>query len=250
MSPRRWFPRLAGRPLRRPALILSVLLAGCVPVNDATDEGIDAGFELRVTGTVVGPPDSEHTTVVAYIDKAKSYRGTPRLNVQIAQLAPPTWYTVDFANETTRDTVTTIPVIVRIRATARPTDSDIVTLTAADGKNTQLAKFSIDVTEPPGYTLSTSVSTLSVMAGGQSLLLAVRANRAQNFVGAVTLSVSGLPAGLTTALPIRLLAATAAMTPVMMYFFMIGFIGLFACRLPCDRESAGLFNQGQDYFST
>jgi hypothetical protein len=45
-------------------------------------------------------------------------------------------------------------------------------------------------------------------------------------------------------------AATAAMTPVMMYFFMIGFIGLFACRLPCDRESAGLFNQGQDYFST
>jgi hypothetical protein len=41
-------------------------------------------------------------------------------------------------------------------------------------------------------------------------------------------------------------AATAAMTPVMMYFFMIGFVGLFACRLPCDLELRGTFNIRQE----
>jgi hypothetical protein len=45
-------------------------------------------------------------------------------------------------------------------------------------------------------------------------------------------------------------AATAAMTPVMMYFFMIGFIGLFACRLPCNWESGGTFNIRQEKFAS
>jgi hypothetical protein len=34
-----------------------------------------------------------------------------------------------------------------------------------------------------------------------------------------------------------------------MYFFMIGFLGLFACRLPCNRESEGAFNLSQVKYS-
>jgi subtilase family serine protease len=80
-------------------------------------------------------------------------------------------------------------------ATATPGTST-VTVTGSSGTLTKSATFTLTVVAPPSFTLSTGASSVTVSAGSSESAL-VTVTPQNGFTGKVTLTVSGLPAGVT-----------------------------------------------------
>ena len=182
-------------------LLLLLPNTGCYTPTDAGGEG---GFDLTVEGSVGGPPGSTHTTVTARLYKTKGLKGDPQLSIVYPTgdgLIPwQAWFDAQIGTPTVRDTVLTYPITVTIRTDAKPGTFATAKVEARFDGLTELDDFSVQATEPPNYTLAVSPQAVSVVAGRSSAALTVQATRIENFSGAVTLRVSGMPTGVSTSL--------------------------------------------------
>jgi len=164
-------------------------------------------FTLTSTPGIVNlNPGASGASTIAIVDQ-NGFSGT----VALTASGLPTGVTASFspASTATKSTVTFTAASNAAVASAN------VTITGTSGSLTNALTMQVAVAPPPTFTLSTSPSTLSIAAGssGTSTLTLTPQN---GFNGTVTVSLSGLPTGVTgsfgpgTTSPTLLLTLTAA----------------------------------------
>src|SRR5439155_24167381 len=72
------------------------------------------------------------------------------------------------------------------------------TASGTSGSLTHSAPLSLTITPPPDFTISISPATLTATAGSSNSSFAVSITGQNGFSGSVTVTLSGLPAGVTT----------------------------------------------------
>jgi trimeric autotransporter adhesin len=201
-----------------PVLAVAALAAACGTVADrvsaptpgsqaAADAGANAGVAL-VPGILIGL-DSNPVTVVRggsatvplRVNRVAGFTGAVALSVDTAGAARGVRVTLSRASVPTGDTaVTNVTVAVDTGAVATTTPTSVRINATGTGVSTQTIVMSINVANPPGFTIAFLPGTAAgSVVVGQSGTVRVIVNRQGGFTGPVTLTAdtAGLPRGFT-----------------------------------------------------
>lgn len=136
-----------------------------------------------------------NTAVTATLTRSGEFDGA----VVLAVTGNPAGVTVAISNEVTSGDVTTATITVTVGAGVAPGVYSLTVTGTGSGVAAATATFGLTVTAAPAaYTLSLSTAALTIPAGASVPTTTVNINRT-NFTGDVTLSVAGLPTGVTSA---------------------------------------------------
>jgi len=174
------------------AVVTAVAAVGCKSDGTGTDDG-EIAVSLNPTSASV--VQGGNTTVTATLTRSGGFTGA----VVLAVTGNPAGVTAAVSNEVTSGAVTTATITVTVGAGVAPGVYPLVVTGTGSGVTAATASFSLTVTAAPAaYTLSLSAAALTIPAGASAPTTTVNLART-NFTGNVTLSVEGLPAGVTPA---------------------------------------------------
>jgi len=177
-----------GAPSWRLAAALSVL-AACSSGNGGTDP--TGSFTISVSPAAVSVVQGGTGQATVTLTRVDGFAGTVNFTVQGA----PTGVTGSVSGGGA-GTVSTGTVTITVGAAVPVGTYNLTLRAAASGMTDRTAAFALTVTPSGGFTLATTLPTLSVAqgAGGNAT---VTLTRTGGFAGAVALAVSGVPAGVT-----------------------------------------------------
>lgn len=174
------------------AALTAAAAVGCKSDGTGTETGTIV-IALNPTSGSVAQGGS--AVVAATLTRSGGFTGT----VQFGVTGNPTGVTGAVSNEVTTGLVTTATITVDVAATVAPGVYPMVVSGSGSGVTTATANFTLTVTAAPAsYTMSLSAAALSIEVGASTPTTTVNLVRT-NFTGNVTLSVEGLPAGVTFA---------------------------------------------------
>jgi len=188
-------PYRSNRWSSRAVVVTAGLLAAlaCTSEGDGNTEPVGA-IALSLNPTSGSVQQGGTVAVAATLTRSGGFTGDVALTVEGA----PAGVTATVGNIVTAGGTTTATVTVLIGAATPVGTSNITVRGKAAGLTDATAAYALTVTATPSYTLSLSPAALSIVQGGSAPTTTVNIART-NFTGAVTLSVGGLPGGVTAA---------------------------------------------------
>jgi uncharacterized membrane protein len=180
--------------------VASSVATGTYPLTITGTSGSlthSANVSLNVTDfTIAASPSTQtvaaggSTTYTATLTAVNGFSGT----VTLSASGLPTGVTASFNPATVAGSGSSTATITVASSVAAGTYT--LTLTGTSGSLTHSANVSLTVTPPPDFTIAASPSTQSAPVGG-STTYTTTLTAVNGFSGTVTLSASGLPAGVT-----------------------------------------------------
>ena len=155
------------------------------------------GYTLAVAPATSTVPQGGNVTVNVTLTRTGGFAGA----VGLAVTGLPTGVTPVFNPQSIPGTSSTATITLTAAANAAVGGPTTVTVTStATGQTDKTATFQLTVTAAPasGFTLSLAPTTVSVQQGGTATST-VTISRTSGFAGAVTLTATGLPNGVTAA---------------------------------------------------
>jgi len=153
------------------------------------------GFSLALSPTTLSIQQGEEGTSTAAVTRVGGFSGA----VALAISGAPTGMTVTADPASVTGTSSTLTVSVDGSVT--PGEYPLTVTGTASGLPDQTAALTVTVTEapPPSFSLSLSPSSLSIAQGGDGTST-LEITRGGGFTGEVSLTVTGMPAGVTATL--------------------------------------------------
>ena len=174
------------------AILCTAAAFGCDSVTEADS------ITLSVAPTSVTVNQGASTSLVATVIGSAGFTGAVSLTV-----IAPTGVSGAASNIQTSGTVTTATIAIVVGAATAPGAYTVTVRANAPGVAEVTATFTVNVTQPPSYTLTLSPATLTIARGASTPTTTVNIARI-NFTGGVALSLQqpedpALPAGITAA---------------------------------------------------
>lgn len=195
---------------QRVLLLAAFFLAACSSGGDDGNgpSGQTGSFTVTIAPTSLSIMAGASNTVTVTVSRAGGFAGA----VSLALSGLPTGVTAGAASVAAGATSATITV--QAAAAAAAGTSTVTVTGSATGVSNATATFSVVVTAAPtgGFTLTLQPTSLTVQQGG-SIQGSVAIARMAPFAGAVALTASGLPSGVTAAFsPASATGGTSALT--------------------------------------
>ncbi len=174
------------------AVLTAAVVVGCKSDGTGTDDGEIAIVLNPTSASVV---QGGITTVTGTLTRSGGFTGT----VQFGVTGNPPGVTAA-STQVTTGLVTTATLTVTVGAAVTPGTYPLVVTGTGSGVTAATATFTLTVTAAPepAYTLALLPAALSIVQGAATPTTTVTLVRT-NFTGNVTLSVEGMPAGVTAA---------------------------------------------------
>ena len=174
------------------AVFLAAAAVGCSSDGTGTDDG-EIAIALNPTSASV--VQGGNTAVTATLTRSGGFTGT----VVFAVTGNPAGVTAALSNEVTTGLVTTATVTVTVGSAVAAGTYPLTVTGTGSGVDPATATFTLTVTAAPAAAYTMTVpAAVSIAAGASTPTVNVALART-NFTGNVTLSVEGLPAGVTAA---------------------------------------------------
>lgn len=175
------------------AVFAAAAVVGCKSDGTGVETG-EIAIELNPTSAVVLQGAS--MTVTATLTRSGGFTGT----VQFGVTGNPAGLTAAISNEVTTGLLTTATITVTVGAAVPLGNYPLVVTGTGSGVAAATANFSLTVAAlaAAAYTMSLSPSALTIQVGTSTPTTTVNLVRT-NFTGNVSLSVEGMPAGVTPA---------------------------------------------------
>ena len=186
------------RPLR--LLVGAVLLAACGGSDGGgggtvTPPPSVGGFTIALSQSTLSVQQGQSGSVTASITRTGSFTGTVDLSTENV----PAGITATFSPASVTSTTTATTLSVTVGATVAPGSYSFTVRGKATGQSDQTGTVSLTITAAPAapaIALALSPTSGSVQQGASGSITATVTRT--NFTGAVTIAVSGAPAGVTT----------------------------------------------------
>lgn len=186
------------------ALGTTLAVASCSESDNGT--GVTGGFTISVSPTSVTIAAGGQGTVAVTVTRTGEFADAVSLSAQ--GLA--TGITASFIPSSVPGSSTSSTITVNVASTVAAGSYPFTVRATAGGQPEQTRQVTVVVTEAPGFSLSLSNGTLNITQG-QNATTTVTVTTTTTFTGSVTLSVSGLPNGVTAGFsqnPVPIVVAT------------------------------------------
>lgn len=178
--------RLAG------LLALSLATGACSESDPGT--GVEGGFTLSVSASSISLPAGQQGMLSIAVTRTGDFTGA----VSLAAEGLATGITASFSPSSVASGSTSAALSISVASTVAPGSYPFTVRATASGQPDQTRQVTVVVIEAPGFSLSLSNGTLNITQG-QNATTTVTVTTTTTFTGSVTLSVGGLPNGVTAA---------------------------------------------------
>jgi hypothetical protein len=176
--------------------------AGQPLINSLTSTSTGPGFSLSSAATLSIAAGASGTDTIT-VSAQQGFTGA----VTLTASGLPTGVTASFSPAS----AITSSILTLMAGSSAVAGTTTITITGASGSLTNTAKLALTVTAPPTFTVSAAPTSLT-LAQGSKITSSITSAAQNGFKGTVTLSASGLPAGVSASFGATNAAGASALT--------------------------------------